>query len=109
MVVNRISEGDPVLESISISNLVAHLQRTGWTRVNHPNDKVFLFQGPPDDEGEALQLVIPRNHDLQDANSRLAEALNVLAVIHRMPLKYLIDRIGLDSKDETQLKTPSYS
>jgi hypothetical protein len=103
MAVNHIVASDPVLKSIPVSNFLVYLERMGWTTVNHPNDRIYLFQGPSDDEGQALQLIIPRDHNLEDANSRLAEAVSLLAVVHRVPLDYVIESIRADNEDVSRV------
>ncbi len=90
----RISANDPVLDTIPINKFVSYLEKNGWTRTDHPNDRIFLFQGPPDDYGKPLRLILPRHHDLEDANSRLAEALNLLAIVQEMSPASVVDRIG---------------
>lgn len=90
----RISASDPVLDRIPIDKFVSYLEKNGWTRTDHPNDRIFLFQGPPDDYGKPLRLILPRHHDLEDANSRLAEALNLLAIVQKISPDYVINRIG---------------
>lgn len=100
---NQIAANDPILKNIPVSNFLAYLERMGWTTVKHPNDRIYLFQGPSDDEGQALQLIIPRDHNLEDANARLAEAMNLLAVVHRIPLDNIIENIGADNEDVSRI------
>jgi hypothetical protein len=92
--VNTISAND--LERISIEKFVSYLEGIDWIKVDHPNDKIFLFEGVSDDEGEPLQLVIPRSHDLVDANARLSEALTLLAMVHRQPVRFILNQIIAD-------------
>ena len=98
MALNKISAGDPILESIPISECLSYVERIGWTRIDHPNDRITLLEGPLDDQGTALQLILPRDHNQEDANARLADALNLLTVVHLVPLDFVIASIGLENK-----------
>lgn len=99
---NKISASDVIVQSISIGNFRDLLMRSGWKHIDHANDKILLFEGPNDDEGKPLRLIIPRDHDLEDANTRLAEALNLFAVVHREPLDYVIERVSANEKGADQ-------
>ena len=94
---NMISAGDPLLKKIPINVFVGYLERNGWVQIDHPNDRIFLFQGPLDDDGKPLQLILPRNHDLEDAGSRLADAVNLLSVIQQENPNILIQKITTHS------------
>jgi uncharacterized protein YjbI with pentapeptide repeats len=97
MEMNKILETDPVLKTIPINKFIAYLEKTGWMKMDHPNDRIFLFQSPPIVEGEPLQLILPRNHDLEDANAYLAQALNLLGDVEQESINSIIKRIKADN------------
>jgi hypothetical protein len=82
----KLSANDPILKTISIKTFVAYLGKMGWRQIDHPNNKVILFEKGRDDNGKPLRLILPRNKELEDAKTRLAEALYLLAIMeHTSP------------------------
>lgn len=79
----RISPDNPILNKLSINKFVEYLKQSGWVPAEHPNERIFLFEGPADDDGKPLQLILPQSHHFEDANILLAEAINLLAVLKR--------------------------
>ncbi len=70
-----------MLAGLTISRLADYLESTGWHRVSHPNERIILFEGKQDDNGEAIKVVILRDESFKDLNFRLAEAINLLSVV----------------------------
>jgi hypothetical protein len=73
----------PNLPPAFIRKFTAYLIRHGWTQVAHPNTSVILFHGPEDDENRPLRLFLPATTTFRDAQIRVAEALDLLAVIQQ--------------------------
>lgn len=90
----KSSPGDELLKSIRIDRIVSYLEHFGWTRVNHPNHKVLLYEGPKDDEGEPLQIVVPRNHNFEDAEVLVAEAIDLLSIVQQESYAAIIREIN---------------
>lgn len=61
--------------------LVSYLRRHGWQKQNHPNTNILVFNGPPDDLGAPLKLVIPVSANDADLAESLESAMDLLAEI----------------------------
>jgi len=90
---NRLSPSDALLDGLSIDAVLVYLEQTGWTRVDHPNDRIILLEGPLDDAGNPLQLILPRDRSLDDAKARLAETIDLLAVLRHVSPEAVVQRI----------------
>lgn len=62
-------------EAPPLEKVISYVQRTGWKRVSHPNQKLMVFQGPTDDLGQPIQLVLPQSTHLWDSAILLASTL----------------------------------
>lgn len=69
------------VRDIEIGALVDYVTKHGWKRIQHPNDSLIVFEGPEDDEGNPIQLILPTQRDFQDSYLRLTEAINLISVI----------------------------
>lgn len=69
------------IEDIDISKLAAYLTESGWKTIQHPNDNVIVFEGPEDDDGMPIDLVLPKEDDFQDSYLRLREAIDLISAI----------------------------
>jgi hypothetical protein len=77
----KIDHMDPVLRSLPVEGVATYLRKNGWKLVPHPNERIWLFVGASDDEGQPLELILPRHADYVDSLLRLSEALNLLAAV----------------------------
>jgi hypothetical protein len=68
-------------KDLDIGTITAYLEGTGWKRTQHSNKDIIVFEGPQDDEGKPIKLVLPRKTDFQDSYLRLGEAIDLLAAI----------------------------
>ncbi len=72
------------LDSIELPNVTAYLAGSGWTRrAAFPRTDLVVFDGPQDDEGEPITVVLPRDEASRDYRLRLGELLRTLSVIER--------------------------
>lgn len=91
---NTVSPNNELLDKLSVRSLITYLERTGWVRVDHPNNRIILFEGPPDDEGHPLQLVLPRDQSFDDARVRLAESVGLLSALLQVSPETVVRRIA---------------
>ena len=72
--------------------MAAYLIQHGWQQLPNHNDRLMIFQGINDNLGNPILLTLPRHDGFGDALRRLAEAVNLVAVIeNRSPESMLID------------------
>jgi len=95
-----INHNDPLLTCLTISRLADYLESTGWHRVSHPNERIILFEGKQDDNGEAIKVVIPRDESFEDLNFRLAEAINLLSVVESKSPYEIVSRVLSGNKQQ---------
>ncbi len=51
---------DALFLAISPGQLGQFLARSGWTRLDHPNNRLVVFRGPQnDDSGNAFRIIVP--------------------------------------------------
>ncbi|MEW6732470.1 MAG: hypothetical protein AB1489_14165 [Acidobacteriota bacterium] len=89
----NIKLDNTLLQFIDISYLSSYLEKHGWKQSEHPNDRIILFKGPLDNDGEPIDLVIPKNKSFGDSYRRLAEALDVLSIIEKRPANEILNEI----------------
>lgn len=93
MAINKTFIDPQKLKKLSIDQIVAFLEKHGWIQAEHPNKRIFVFEGPLDDDGNPLQLILPIHCQFEDSNNRLVEALNLLAVVEEKTPDFLIQMI----------------
>lgn len=85
--------------NIPLIDLVRYLKDLGWNQAEHPNEKIYLFQGPNNDNGIPLEIVIPRSDNFKDYNLRLNDTLKVLSIVEKKGIATLLNEIILMSHD----------
>lgn len=92
MKTNKLTEKD--LARISLDNLISYLNLNGWKKTDPSNDKIIIFEGPKDDNGRPLEIILPSSDEYQDYYRRISEAINILAVIEGENKKNIINKIS---------------
>lgn len=100
----KILPHDPLLQEIRIEDLTAYLHQTGWRIKPHPNNKLSVFGGLQDDNGELIELVLPRHHGFRDAWVRLADAINLLAAIEDISPYVVVQKIRTQDRDTLRVR-----
>jgi hypothetical protein len=71
---------NPVVElNLRKQDVEKYLLAHGWQEVEHPNKKLQVFEGLPDDEGKPIRLAIPSGDHFRDTSRRLYEAVETIA------------------------------
>ena len=63
----------------NLDNLRRYLRTRGWLRVDHPNQRLELFQTKPDETGDYGSVVLPKSTELRDAGELINEAVRLIA------------------------------
>lgn len=101
----KISAEDRVLQDMNISDIVTYLERgDAWNRILYPNSRLIAFEGPKDDNGERIILVLPAHNEFLDVKERLADAINLLAAIERIPPDNVIQKIRSVGRDTIRFR-----
>jgi hypothetical protein len=70
---------------LSAHDVATYITEHGWHKVPHSNQRLLVFQGPLDDCGNPIHLILPSQNDFGDSYLRLAEAVELLANIEERP------------------------
>lgn len=100
----KIEPDDPFLQEISIDDIHAYLLETIWTNVEQPNSRLIVFEGPRDNKGKPVTLILPRNKDFIDSNERIADAINLIAAIERTTPYKVVQEIQSIDSDTIQMR-----
>jgi hypothetical protein len=60
-------------------DVVEYLLSHGWRQVNHPNERMLVFDGLPDDEGTAIRVCLPASENFRDYYRRVYEVVETIA------------------------------
>jgi hypothetical protein len=52
-------------------DLAEYLLSHGWQQVDHPNERMLVFDGLPDDEGTAIRVGLPASENFRDYYRRV--------------------------------------
>ena len=91
---------------IGVEDVSAYAQRLGWRLVEHPNKRMMVYEGPPDDDGHPLHLVLPRGNEYDDSGARIADAVRLLATVQDVPEDAVVRTIRASDSDCLKLKLP---
>ncbi len=95
----RVSPDNPYLGEIGIDDIARYLFLHSWKRTDFSSDRVVIFSGPDDDEGNSLELVLPQNMDFADARVRLADAVNLVAAVEDRSVYEVLRSIAAVDRD----------
>jgi hypothetical protein len=71
---------NPVVElNLRKQDVEKYLLTHEWQQIEHPNKKLQVFDGLPDDDGKPIRLAIPIADHLRDISRRLYEAVETIA------------------------------
>jgi hypothetical protein len=70
-----------------------YLLSHGWQQIEHPNKKLQVFDGLPDDEGKPIRLAIPASDHFKDAYRRIYEAVETIAGVENRSLAAVVAEI----------------
>jgi hypothetical protein len=100
----KILVDNSLLNNLNVDNFRIYLEQHGWILVNHSNTRLFVFEGPLDDNGEPITLAIPNQLKYRDAYDRLTDAVNILADIEQTSPEDVIQKIRFIDRDILQMK-----
>jgi hypothetical protein len=75
-------EHNPTIDRLlQLQEVEQYLTSHGWQLVAHPNQKLRVFAGPPDNDGQPIRLALPLTDNLSDSNLRLYQAIQTIAEV----------------------------
>jgi hypothetical protein len=70
---------DPEIKNISLSQIDTYLGAHGWRRSRILNDKIQVYEGPLDDDGHPIEVILPVRESFADFHKRVYEVVRTLA------------------------------
>ena len=95
-----VTSDAPQVEDLPLEKVMSYVQKTGWRRVPHPNQNLMVFQGPNDDLGQPIQLVLPQSTHFWDSSTLIAGAITLLADIEERTPEEIKVAIQLESESD---------
>lgn len=87
----EIATDDAALRQLGVEDVAAYLDKIGWKRRPHPNKRFLVFEGPKDDDGKPIEMVLPSEDRFDDTLIRLSEAVNLLSAIQNTSPRDVIE------------------
>ncbi len=100
---SEIAPNDTMLQNLNIEDIVAYLKKTGWKPVPHPNKRLQLFEGFSDINGDPIEVALPRNKTLRDADIHIAVTINFLSAIEEVSPWVIITKMRNLYRDTLRL------
>ena len=102
--------GNVALEQVvRVADLRAYLLGKGWKIKAFKRPQVIYFEGPLDDDGRPLVLLIPAAEQLRDYPIRIEETINALSILESRPAEEILRNIITPTADilHFRLESPS--
>lgn len=90
---------------VDLGELRRYLLRHGWSRVEHPNNRIELLQTRPDATGDYSTVALPASPEFADARSLIREALRLLSEHEGVALSQISDRVQKWDRDVLRART----
>jgi len=82
---------------LDIEDITPYLKENGWRLKQR--EPYFVFEGKNDDDGNPIQIVLPRGKDPEDIHRRIAETISLLSAIENRSPYEVIRAINGINKD----------
>ena len=96
-----------VARIVRVADLRAYLLAKGWTIKPFKRDQVIYFEGPADDDGRPLLLLVPVSEHLRDYPLRIEEILNTLSVLEKRPFEEIVRNVVTPTSDIVHFRLES--
>ncbi|NER96615.1 MAG: hypothetical protein F6J86_22685 [Symploca sp. SIO1B1] len=81
------------LSDIDIEAVINYVTSHGWKPSKNPSSHLLIFDGPLDNYGEPIRLVLPRNHNYTDVELRITEAIDLLANVEERDHEEILESL----------------
>jgi hypothetical protein len=76
---------DPRLSLVRVSGIRSYLLGRGWRLQPYPGPNLLVFEGPTDDNGQAIVQVLPSSEQMRDFPLRVEELIAALSILEDRP------------------------
>jgi hypothetical protein len=92
---------------IRVADLRAYLVSKGWNAKPFKRSQVIYFEGPPDDDGRPLVLLVPASEQFRDYTLRIDEILNTLSILEKRPVAEIVRSLVTPTSDILHVRLDS--
>ena len=85
--------------AVRVADLRAYLLAKGWKTKPFKRPQVIYFEGPVDDDGRPLVLLLPASEHLRDYPLRIEEIVNTLSILENRPTAEIVRNIITPTSD----------
>lgn len=89
---------------LSLEDIQRYLLEHKWRPKAYPNKKISLFVSPHDNEGNQLEIYLPKSRHYDGYEVRVSDALRILSLYRDVDLDTVIDDISLTDYDIFQMR-----
>lgn len=86
-----------------ISELIKYVNKTGWHRKEHPNPNIMLYSGYEDDNGQPINMVLPKNYEYEGARRQVHSSIGLIAALQKKQDKEMREELYFLGKDILKL------
>ena len=83
----------PQIQELGVAEVVRYLQQHHWAAISHPNPKILVFEKGVDDQGKAIQIVLPSKDEYEDRPYLMAKAVNLISVLDAVSFREIVHEI----------------
>ncbi len=94
-----LNETQSLERVVRVADMRAYLLSKGWKTKPFKRPQVIYFEGPLDDEGCPLVLLLPASEHLRDYPLRIEEILNTLTILEKRPAAEIVRNIVTPTSD----------
>lgn len=94
---------DPRLSLVRVAGVRSYLLGRGWHPQPYPRSELLVFEGPTDDDGQPIVLVLPSSEQMRDFSLRVEELIVALSILEDRPPRDILS----DILSEGVAKAPS--
>ena len=94
-----IHPNDKIVRDLRVNDLKNYLNVTGWIYKKSHKNKINIFEGAEDINGEPIEIALPLDDRAHDASAYKASAINLLCALTDQTPEYIVQRINLYDRD----------
>lgn len=86
-----------IIKGITLFDIKSYLKSRGWIESDHRNTKLSVLQGPKNDFGKPVELLLPRYDTFLDVSARIRDAFRLISNLYEIgPVKLAEKLKGLN-------------
>ncbi len=79
---------------LRVEDITAYIPKTGWTKLDHPNPALLVYQYERnDDYNKEIKLVLPNGNDYTDAVAKIHSAVKLIAALEQVSVSDIVQKI----------------